>query len=40
MTVAAVSGGTIGGQLGADTLFVGGNLSSAQVLMSNASDPN
>ena len=30
----------MGGQLGADTLLVGGNLSNAQVLLSNATDSN
>jgi hypothetical protein len=40
MTIGAVVGGTVGGQYGADTLIVGGNVTGAQVLMTNAADPD
>ena len=37
--LAAVDGGEVGGQLGADTMVVGGVLKNALVGMTNVSDP-
>ena len=39
ISLAAVDGGNVGGQLGADTMVVGGVLKNATVSMTNAGDP-
>ena len=39
ISLAAVDGGNVGGQLGADTMVVGGVLKNATVSMTNVGDP-